>query len=492
MERDMTTKTDISKVLQGALDMGASYADIRFKDINREHLCYENGILTNAVTTRSRGYGVRVYVDGSMGFAASNDFSNIDGTVKQAYDIALASRTMQSQKITLTEKDAAQGSYKTAVEKNPFQTPLSEKLNLLKACETNMHKAWDSYNFVKKPTFHTYITLDSRTDDVIFADTDGSFIDQSFCQVAADVQAKVITDDDSQTRTYVNVARGGFECIEEMNLIERSYVLATEAAQLSEAPDCPSGDFDLVITPRQLFLQIHESVGHPTELDRVLGSEAAFAGRSFLEPDNITTKPVVYGSEHVTIVADATCPKGLGTFAYDDEGVPAQNITLIDKGKFTGFQTSRDNAEVLSQKSSGAGLSDGWHNLPIVRMTNINLMPGSGTPNELIAGIEYGFLFDENKSWSIDDLRINFQFACEIAREIKDGKLTGKIFKNPIYSGITTEFWGSCDGVAGEEFWELVGVPNCGKGQPMQVMRVSHGSSPARFRKVKVGVSDVK
>ena len=488
----MTTKSNIEKVLQIATDMGASYADIRLKDIQREHLCYENGALTNASVNRSMGYGIRVYADGSMGFAASNDFDQMEKTVRQAYEIAMASRTMQSQKIVLTEKEAACGSFAAQMEKDPFSVPLSEKLDLLKSCNTNMQKAWENHDFPVKPTFNTYITLDFRRDDVIFADTDGSFIEQSFVQVAANADARVITGDDSQSRSFVNVARGGYECIEEMDLSGRSYDLAREAAELSEAPDCPSGEFDLIINPRQLFLQIHESVGHPTELDRVLGSEAAFAGRSFLEPDNITTKPVIYGSEHVTIVADATCPKGLGTFAYDDEGVPGQNITLIDKGRFTGFQTSRDNAAAISQSSSGAGIADGWHNLPIVRMTNINLLPGGYTPDELIAGIEYGFLLDNNKSWSIDDLRINFQFACEIAREIKDGKLTGKIFKNPINSGKTTEFWGSCDGVASEEYRELVGVPNCGKGQPMQVMRVSHGSSPARFRKVKVGVNDVK
>ena len=488
----MSLESNIKKVLQGALDMGASYADVRVKDILKEHLCYENGVLTDSSTDRSYGYGFRVYVDGSMGFAASNNFNCMEETVKQAYEIALASRTMQSQRIELTEKSAAQGSYRSPMEKDPLLVPLSEKLDLMKSCNANMHKAWESYEFSVKPNFHTYMSMDSRKDDVIYADSDGSFIEQNFCQVAFYMDARVISDDDSQTRTYTNVARGGYECIEAMNLIDRSYDLAHEAAILSEAPDCPSGEFDLVITPRQMFLQIHESVGHPTELDRVLGSEAAFAGRSFLEPDNIITKPVVYGSEHVTIVADATCPNGLGTFAYDDEGVPGQNITLIDKGKFTGFQTSRDNAAAISQTSSGAGISDGWHNLPIVRMTNINLMPGTYTPDELIAGIEYGFLLDENKSWSIDDLRINFQFACEIAREIKDGKLTGKVFKNPIYSGKTTEFWGSCDGIANEKYWELVGVPNCGKGQPMQVMRVSHGSSPTRFRKVKVGVDDVK
>ena len=486
----MEIKTKITEAMQKARDLGAEYADIRFKDIQIEELGLENGVLTNASTNRSRGYGIRVYVDGSMGFAASNNLNCMNDIAKEAYNIALTSRTMQSQKIKLTEKEAAKGSYNSPMEKDPFTVPLSEKLDLMKSCESNMHEAWKKHEFLEKPTFYTFITLESRKDAVVFADTDGSYIEQNFCQVSAYALAKVITDADSQQRKYVNVARGGYECIEEMDIVNRSSDLAREAAILINAPECPSGDFDIILTPRQLFLQIHESVGHPTELDRVLGSEAAFAGRSFIEPENLTTKPLTYGSELVTIVADATCPKGLGTFAYDDEGVPAQNITLIDKGKFTGFQTSRDNAHVISQVSSGAGLADGWHNLPLVRMTNINLLPGTSTPNELIAGMEYGFLMDENKSWSIDDLRINFQFACEIAYEIKDGKLTGKIFKNPIYAGKTTEFWSSCDGIASKEFWELIGVPNCGKGQPMQVMRVSHGSSPARFRKVKVGVND--
>ena len=488
----MDIKASITDAMQTARDLGASFADIRFKEIHIENLCLENGALKDASTDQSRGYGIRVYVDGSMGFAASNDLSCMAETSREAYDIALASRLMQAEKIVLAGKDAAQGSYTSPVEKDPFAVPLSEKIGMMRSCERNMHEAWSKHEFSVKPTFFTYISLESRKDSVIYADTDGSFIEQDFCQVSAFALARVITDDDSQGRQYVNVARGGFECIEKMDLVNRCTELAREAAILIEAPDCPSGEFDLVITPRQLFLQIHESVGHPTELDRVLGSEAAFAGRSFLEPENIASKPLVYGSGHVTIVADATCPNGLGTFAYDDEGVPGQCITLIDKGRFAGFQTSRDNAHVISQASSGGGLADGWHNLPIVRMTNVSLLPGSYTPEELIAGIDYGFLLDENKSWSIDDLRINFQFACEVAREIKDGKLTGKLFKNPIYAGKTTEFWGSCDGVASEEYWELIGVPNCGKGQPMQVMRVSHGCAPARFRKVKVGVSDAE
>ena len=467
-----------------AKSLGADFADIRYKDIKFENIDVENSMLKNVSNDRSQGYGVRVYVKGAMGFAASNDLNEIKEVTKQALDIAKASLTLLNEEVKLDKKEAAVATHETPVKIDPFAVPFAEKLKLLMDIDANMKKA-DGVKF-------TYARLFLRRDDVIFADTDGSYIVQNFCQSGAAIGARAFSDDDMQQRSFIDIKRAGYECIGDMKLLDRALSLGKEAVELLNSEDCPSGEFDVILTPRQMFLQIHESVGHPTELDRILGSEAAFAGRSFVEPENLTTKPLTYGSKHVTIVADATCPLGLGTFAYDDEGVPAQNVTIIEKGKFVGLQTSRDNALKINQNSSGGGLSDGWRNLPIVRMTNINLLPGDKTLDELISGIEYGFIFDENKSWSIDDLRVNFQFACEIAHEIKDGKLTGKIFKNPIYSGKTTEFWASCDGVGNKDIWELIGVPNCGKGQPMQVMRVSHGSSPTRFRKVKVGVSDVK
>jgi len=478
-----TIKDQLAQAMQEAKRLGADYADIRLKDIRSESISVENGTLSAAATNRSQGYGVRVYVDGSMGFAASGDMDKLCETVKEAHATAKASLTLQAQKAQLSAKEPATGTYSTPVVTDPFDVPLADKLALLMEC----HKEIKAVQGVSYST----LTLDFRKDDVFYADTDGSYIEQYFCQSAGNINVMARSETDNQRRSSVNTNRGGYETILDLKMPEITARLAKEVVELVNAPDCPSGEFDLVINPNQLFLQIHESVGHPTELDRVLGSEAAFAGRSFIEPADLE-KPLIYGSEHVTIVADATCEKGLGTFAYDDEGVPAQCITLIDKGKFTAFQTSRDNAPIIGQKSSGAGLSDGWRNLPIVRMTNINLLPGSGTPCDLISGIKHGFLLDQNKSWSIDDLRVNFQFACEVAYEIKDGKLTGRIFKNPIYAGKTTEFWASCDGVAGPEHWRLIGTPNCGKGQPMQIMRVSHGSAPARFRKVKVGVSDVK
>jgi len=479
----MAIKSKIAQAMATAQRLGADYADIRVKDINSESITMENGTVSAVVKNRSQGYGIRVYVDRSMGFAASADMDALDETVKEAYAIAKASQALQAHKVRLSPKESSTGTYSTPVKSDPFVVPLAEKLAILEKCYGEIKAVSD--------VSHSTLALDFRKDFVIYADTDSSYVEQDFCQCTCYVSASAASENDKQSRSYINVIRGGFETVIDEELPEKAARLAKEVVELINAPDCPSGEFDLVINPNQLFLQIHESVGHPTELDRVLGSEAAFAGRSFLEINDLE-KGLDYGSKHVTLVADATCDKGLGTFAYDDEGVPAQNITLVDKGKFVGFQTSRDNAPIINQSSSGAGLSDGWRNLPIVRMTNINLLPGEGSPDDLIAGIEYGFLLDQNKSWSIDDLRVNFQFACQVAYEIKDGKLTGKIFKNPIYAGKTTEFWNSCDGIAGPEHWQLIGVPNCGKGQPMQIMRVSHGSSPSRFRKVKVGVSDVK
>jgi len=477
---------ELKNAIAYAKTLNVDFADIRFKDIQIENIRVENGKVVTASTEQSQGYGIRVYVDGAMGFVASSDIgaNQMEAAVKQAYEIARASLMVQSEKVQLDNKTVANETYSTPIKTDPFTVPLSDKLALMLECDNNMKKT--------KGVSRTYVNMAFRKDNVIFADTDGSFIEQNFCQNTASLGAIAFSKEDMQRRSYSSVTRAGYESILNCKLPERALTIGKEVVELLDAPECPSGEFDIILTPRQMFLQIHESVGHPTELDRVLGSEAAYAGRSFIETANLTEKPLTYGSEHVTIVADATCEYGLGTFAYDDEGVSAQNITLVDKGKFTGFQTSRDNARKINQNSSGSGLADGWKNLPIVRMTNINLLPGKFTLDELISGVEYGFMLDENKSWSIDDLRVNFQFACELAWEIKDGKLTGKIYKNPIYAGKTTEFWGSCDGVANEDFWELVGTPNCGKGQPGQIMRVSHGSSPTRFRKVKVGVADVK
>jgi TldD protein len=235
-----------------------------------------------------------------------------------------------------------------------------------------------------------------------------------------------------------------------------------------------------------MALQVHESCGHPTELDRALGTEISLAGGSFMTVDKLNK--LKYGSDIVNINADATTKGGLGTFGYDDEGVKAQRAPIIKKGKFVGYLTSRETAPVIKQRSNGTMRADGWNRIPIIRMTNHNLEPGTWELDDLIKDTKNGIFFDINKSWSIDDKRLNFQFGVEAAWEIKNGKLAGML-KNATYTGITPEFWNSCDAICNKNHWHIWGIPNCGKGEPMQTAHVAHGTSPARFRKVKVGVS---
>jgi TldD protein len=294
-----------------------------------------------------------------------------------------------------------------------------------------------------------------------------------------------------QKRSYPNSHRGdfatlGYEYIEEMNLLENVDRTREEALQLLTADDCPDTESDIVICGSQMALQVHESCGHPSELDRVLGTEISLAGGSFMQIDGLNK--LKYGSEIVNIYGDATIPGALGSFGYDDEGVEAQRFAIIKDGLHVGYQTSRETAPIIKERSNGTMRADGWNRLPLIRMTNINLEPGEWELNDLIADTQNGIFFDMNKVWSIDDQRLNFQFGVECAWEIKDGKL-GRMFKNPLYTGITPEFWNSCDAICNKNHWHVWGVPNCGKGEPMQTARVAHGTAPARFRKVKVGVS---
>jgi TldD protein len=265
--------------------------------------------------------------------------------------------------------------------------------------------------------------------------------------------------------------------------------VAEEAVALHSADQCPEGRFDLILDSSQLGLQIHESIGHPTELDRVLGTEANYAGMSFLTLDKLNQ--LQYGSEIVNVVCDARLEHGpgLGTFAFDDEGVPARSTDIIRNGHFVGYMTSRETARAVGEKrSNGTMRADGWARIPLIRMTNVSLLAGEQSLDEVFAGVDHAIYMETNKSWSIDDKRYNFQFGCEIGWEIREGKRI-RMLKNPTYSGITTEFWNSCDAIASREHWTLWGVPNCGKGQPEQVMGTGHGASPSRFRNIKVGAA---
>jgi len=296
---------------------------------------------------------------------------------------------------------------------------------------------------------------------------------------------------EAQRRSYPNSFGGdfatrGYEFIEEMKLVDNAERVREEAVALLSASPCPDTRTSIIIAGPMMALQVHESCGHPTELDRALGTEISLAGGSFMTVDKLNK--LKYGSDIVNITADATCPGGLGTFGYDDEGVKAQRTPLVKNGLFVGYLTSRETAPVIKKRSNGAMRADGFNRLPIIRMTNINLEPGTWKLADLIADTESGIFFDINKSWSIDDRRLNFQFGVEAAWEIKNGAL-GALYKNAVYTGITPEFWNSCDAICDENHWHIWGVPNCGKGEPMQTAHVAHGAAPARFRNVKVGVS---
>ena len=479
-------KEKIGVVIEKLKKRGVDYADIRINDITEEHISTENGMAQDLSTSRTRGYGVRVYVDGAMGFASSQEFGEMMDTAERALEIAKATKKAQREPVKLAPKDTIKDHYETSIEIDPFDVPKKEKLELLFAAEKNMRK--------NAELFRTKGTMDFRREEKTFADTDGSYITQTLYESGGGIQAFAAGKEGMQTRSFPNSFRGnfataGYEFVKDLELVENASRIGQEAEKLLSAEECPSGHYDLVIDGSQLALQIHESVGHPIEMDRVLGHEAGYAGESFLSPNMVGFD---YGSRHVNIVADATVPGGLGTFGYDDDGVPAQKIEIITEGKLKNFLTSRETAPVLGQESNGTARADGWGRIPIVRMTNINLLPGDREFDGLIADIDEGLFLHTNKSWSIDDRRLNFQFACEVAYEIKDGELTGKIYKDPIYTGITPEFWNSCDGVANQQHWQMFGTPNCGKGEPGQVAHVGHGAAPARFRNVKVGVKDVE
>jgi TldD protein len=463
---------------------GATYGDVRVREDRKENLNVKGGRPEHVAAERFAGFGVRVIVDGAWGFFGTHrlEESQIEAAVRQAAAIAKASASLPHSPITLAPLEPAVGTYVTPHEVDPFAVPLEEKLALLAAATKAMRGA----NLKLAQAFASAY----RTHQ-FFASTEGARIEQTIIQTGGGIAATAIAGDDLQVRSYPNsfrgnFATGGWEYVRAMNLVEEAPRVAEEAEALLAAPSCPEGRRTIILDGGQLALQVHESCGHPIELDRVLGMELSYAGDSFLTLDKLDS--FQYGSPKVSIVADATVPGGLGTFGWDDEGAPAQRTAIVEAGRFVGYLSSRETAPAIGRTSSGAMRASGWHRIPLIRMTNVNLLPGgAGSLADLIADTGDGLLLATNKSWSIDNKRLNFQFAAEMCREIKGGKL-GRLYKNATYTGITPEFWGSCDAVCGPQAWALWGTPNCGKGEPGQTARVGHGVAPARFRNVQVGV----
>ncbi|MDQ2854430.1 MAG: TldD/PmbA family protein [Chloroflexota bacterium] len=475
----------INLSLDAAQRAGAGYADIRLVERETESLTVKNGDLAEASSDRSAGFGVRVLVDGAWGFAGSSrlEREEVERVTRDAVAIARASGLAAREPIVLDDSPPANGTYSTPFREDPFTVSLDEKLRLLFETDAVMGK-------VAGITLRTS-SMEAGRERKTFASSEGAHLEQELLEVGAGIDATAVNDSEVQRRSFPQSAggqhvTGGYEAIRELGLAENAQRIAEEAVALLDAPQCPSGEMTLIIDSPQLALQVHESCGHPIELDRVLGMEASFAGTSFLTLDKLDQ--LQYGSELVNIEADATAPGGLGTFGFDDEGVAAQKVPIVSAGRFVGYLTSRETAPIIGRRSMGSSRASGWNVIPLIRMTNVNLLPGNaGSLEDLISDTADGLFISTNHSWSIDDRRLNFQFGAEIGWLIKDGHLT-QMVRNPTYTGITPRFWGSCDAICGQSEWHLWGVPNCGKGEPMQTHRVGHGAAPARFRGVQVGV----
>jgi TldD protein len=472
------------RALDTARSRGAGYADVRVLRQASESVTVRMQNVEALTYDESLGFGVRVLVDGYWGFASSHKMTmdEADRVAAEAVRIARASATVPGKKADIGAPMAIKDTYATPIQKDPFAVSLDDKIALLlRATETMMGVS----NIVMAEA-NSYCQRDEK----LFVSSEGSDIEQTLIETGCGIEATAVDEGEVQRRSYPNsVGRHqgteGWEFIDRYDMPGNALRVAEEASQLLHAKPCPSGTTTVILDGSQVALQIHESCGHAIELDRVLGMEAAFAGTSFLTTDKLGS--FMYGSPSVNITADATIPGGLGTFGYDDEGVPAHAVPVVREGLFMGYLTSRETASTLGQTSNGAMRASGWNRIPLIRMTNVNLDPGQWTLDGLIADTDDGIYMETNRSWSIDDKRLNFQFGTEIGREIKNGKL-GDLIKNATYTGITPQFWGSCDGVCNSDHWVVWGTPNCGKGQPEQVAHTGHGAAPARYRNVQVGI----
>ncbi len=474
--------------IDAATSQGASYADGRVMDVRQRYLSTRNGETAQVRESESLGLGVRVIVNGAWGFASTDDLSRqgVLAVVLKSIEIAKASSMAKKHDVQLAAETKTVDHWEGPCRVDPFSIPVSSCLDLMLKVDAELRK-------VKNITL-SEVAMDFHRIDQLFLSSIGSEIRQIKNQTGTGFVATSFAGNEIQRRSYPNSFGGqyqtkGYELVEELDLLGNAPRIAEEAAALHACDQCPAGEMDIILGGSQVGLQIHESIGHPIELDRVLGTEANFAGMSFLTLDQLGK--LKYASDIVNVVADATPAHGpgLGTFAYDDEGVPAHNTPIITDGLFTGYLTSRETAAAIGQeRSNGSMRAEGWNRIPLIRMTNVSLLPGKGSLEDLIAGTDDAIYMETNRSWSIDDRRYNFQFGTEIGWEIKNGKRT-RMLKNPSYGGITTEFWNSCDAICGPEEWTLWGTPNCGKGQPMQTMGTGHGASPSRFRKVQVGVA---
>jgi TldD protein len=463
-----------SAAVEAALAAGARYADARVVHRRTESMAARNSEVEDLSQLENSGLGVRALVGSSWGFFATPDLDQASDAGRRAAGIATASASVPGPTLDLVNVPAHQDSWANPCQTDPADVALSDKGDLLVAATKLMTEHGADLAEAN------YTTWDSHT---WLVSSQGHRIEQRIRECGANAAATAIGQTESQRRSLGNNGTNGWELVRGLDLLGNAPRLAEEARALLSAPECPSGITDLILGGQQMVLQVHESVGHAIELDRILGWEAAFAGTSWLDLAELGR--LRYGSELMNITADPTIPGALGSFGYDDEGTPAQSRDIVKDGVWVGVLAGRDSAAMAGLDYAGSVRADGWARLPMVRMTNVGLKPGPHTLEEIIAATDDGIFMDTNRSWSIDDKRLNFQFGCEIAWEVKNGK-RGRMLRNPTYTGIGPVFWRSMDMLSSEIVaW---GTPNCGKGQPSQIGHTGHPTAPARFKGVRVGV----
>jgi TldD protein len=473
-----------TRAVEAALAAGASYADARVMEIRTEAMRARNAVVEALDREERAGVGVRALIGSSWGFFAVPDVG-ADAARRageQAAGVARASTRVAGPEMRLAPERPQRGHWEADVREDPWSVSLSEKGDLLQGVTKQMlahgaqvaeasHRIWDTRKWL--------------------VSSEGTHVDQHVVECGAAMSATAVGESETQRRSYPGI-RGqygtrGWELVRQLDLPANAARIAEEARALLTADSCPALDgTDLILGSEQMALQIHESVGHATELDRILGWEAAFAGTSWLDLGQIGS--LRFGSELMNITADATLPGALGSFGFDDEGTPAHPVDIVREGIWVGALSGRDSAALAGMERSAAAVrADGFDRIPMVRMTNVGLLPGDSSLDAMIAATDDGILMDTNRSWSIDDKRLNFQFGCEIGWEIKGGKRV-RMLKNPTYTAISPRFWGSMDMIGGRDEWTFWGTPNCGKGQPVQIGHTGHPSVPARFRGIRVGV----
>ncbi len=482
----------LGELVLARLPRDVDYGDVRVVNRRHEGLHVENGAPSQVLDSESEGLAVRVLVHGQWGFAATSrlDAGGAEAAVARAVGQARAARG-RGPEARLAPVEPLQASYETPVARDPFTVPVEEKLELLVAASEAMLAAGGA------AVRSAEASVDAFRETKLFASTEGTVIEQVLTETGGGIMATAVGDDELQRRSYPHAvpraikgqrgdfATAGWEHVLSLGLHGEAPRVGEEAVALLTADECPAATTTLIVSGTQMAYLVHETAGHPAELDRVLGGEASTAGGSFMQP--ALRGMLRFGAELVNVTADATLGGALGSFAFDDEGVPAQRTPIVRDGMFVGYLTSRESAGALGETSTGAARADGWQRIPLVRMSNVSLEPGETPFEQLVGDTEHGVLVDSNRSLSIDETRRAFRFGSEIGWEIRDGKV-GRMLRNCTFSGRTLEFWAGCDAIADRASWRVYGIPSCNKGEPLQVAHIGHGTAPARFRGARVGV----